>query len=61
MEHLCAQCGVQPVCAKSVDRLKPTVTYKNATDKLTSTVSWPTVWGKYCYFCEKKRSGLIKS
>jgi hypothetical protein len=29
-------------------------------DKLTSTVSWPSIPGKYCYFCEKKHDGLIK-
>ena len=60
MEYLCAMCGQRHVSGKGVDRSKPTQTYMNPKDKLTSTVSWPAVWGKYCYFCGKKNDGLIK-
>jgi len=60
MEKLCAMCQVRDVCGKGVDRSKPAVKYKSRVDKLTSTVSWPTVFSKYCYFCDKKSVGLIK-
>ena len=59
-KYLCAMCSTRYVHGKGVDRSKPTENYKNPVDKLTSTVSWPTVWGKYCYFCGKKNDGLIK-
>jgi hypothetical protein len=58
--HLCMMCKVREVCGKGIDRSRPAQTHMNPTDKLTSTVSWPTVWGKYCYFCEKKSQGLIR-
>ena len=51
---------VRGVCGKGVDRSKPAVKYKNPVDKLTSTVSWPTVFSKYCYFCDKKNDRLIR-
>jgi hypothetical protein len=57
---LCAMCHAQPIFGKTVDRSRPTKRYMNPKDKLTSTVSWPAVWGKYCYFCDKKKTGLIK-
>ena len=60
MENLCAMCKVRRVCGKGVDRSKPAVKYMNPVDKLTSTVSWPIVFSKYCYFCDKKHNGLIK-
>jgi hypothetical protein len=60
-KYLCAMCGAREVYGKGADRSKPAETYKNPVDKLTSTVSWPTVWDKYCYFCGKKSNGLIKS
>ena len=60
MGNLCAMCKVREVCAKGVDKSKPAVTYRNPVDKLTSTVSWPTVFSKYCFFCDKKSEGLIK-
>ena len=60
MEKLCAMCQVRGVYGKGVDRSRPAVTYKNPVDKLTSTVSWPTVFSKYCYFCDKKNDGLIR-
>ena len=53
-------CQVRGVFGKGVDSSKPTVSYKNPVDKLTSTVSWPTVFSKYCYFCDKKNDGLIR-
>jgi hypothetical protein len=58
---LCAMCKVRGVCGKGVDRSGVAKTYSNPVDKLTSTVSWPTVWSKYCYFCDKKNSGLIRA
>ena len=58
--HLCEMCKVRTVCGKGVDKSNPAVKYMNPVDKLTSTVSWPTVWGNYCYFCAKKKSGLIR-
>lgn len=60
MKKLCAMCKVRSVCGKGVDRSKSAVNYKNPVDKLTSTVSWPTVFSKYCYFCGKKNDGLIR-
>jgi hypothetical protein len=60
MEKLCAMCHMRHVCAKGVDKSKPPETYKNPMDKLTSTISWPTVYGKYCYLCDKKNAGLIR-
>jgi len=57
---LCAMCKVRDVCGKGVDRSGAAKAYSNPVDKLTSTVSWPTIWGKYCYFCDKKNAGLIK-
>ena len=60
MERLCAMCQRCDVCAKGVDRSRPAVKYKNPVDKLTSTVSWPSVFSKYCYFCDKKNAGLIR-
>jgi len=57
---LCDMCNVRDVCIKGIDRSSPAVVYKNPLDKLTSTVSWPTIPGKYCYFCDKKHQGLIK-
>ena len=57
---LCAMCKVRVVYGRGVDRSSPAVKYRNAVDKLTSTVSWPSIPGKYCYFCEKKHDGLIK-
>ena len=57
---LCAMCKVRGVCGKGVDRSSPAIKYRNAVDKLTSTVSWPSIPGKFCYFCEKKHDGLIK-
>ncbi len=58
--HLCVMCKVRNVCGKGVDRSRPAVKYTNPTDKLTSTVSWSTIAGKHCYFCDKKHNGLIK-
>ena len=58
--HLCAMCAGQHVLGKGVDRSKPSKKHKNPVDKLTSTVSWPTVWSPYCYFCGKKKDGLIR-
>jgi len=58
--HVCAVCKVRAVCQKGVDRSSPAVKYRNPVDKLTSTVSWPSIQGKYCYFCDKKMSGLIR-
>jgi hypothetical protein len=52
-------CKAEHVFGNGVDRSKPTATYKNPKDKLTSTVSWPALWSKYCYFCGKKNVGLI--
>jgi hypothetical protein len=60
MNNLCAMCQVREVCGKGVDRSRPAVKYKNPGDKLTSRVSWPTVFSKYCYFCGKKNDGLIR-
>jgi hypothetical protein len=57
---LCAMCKVRGVCGKGVDRSGAAKVYSNPVDKLTSTVSWPTIWSKYCYFCDKKNSGLIR-
>jgi hypothetical protein len=57
---LCAMCKVRDVCGKGIDRSHPAISYRNPVDKLTSTVSWPTIAGKYCYFCDKKHHGLIK-
>lgn len=57
---LCAMCKVRGVCGKGVDRSGVAKAYSNPVDKLTSTVSWPTIWSKYCYFCDKKNSGLIR-
>jgi len=54
-------CKVRGVCGKGVDRSAAAKAYSNPVDKLTSTVSWPTVWSKYCYFCDKKNSGLIRA
>jgi len=58
---LCAMCKVRGVCGKGVDRSGAAKAYSNPVDKLTSTVSWPTIWNKYCYFCDKKNSGLIRA
>jgi hypothetical protein len=58
---LCAMCKVRGVCGKGVDRSAAAKTYSNPVDKLTSTASWPTIWSKYCYFCDKKNSGLIRA
>ena len=58
--YLCEMCKQRDVCGKGVDRSKPAEKYKNPVDKLTSTVSWPTIWSKYCYFCGKKSDGLIR-
>jgi hypothetical protein len=58
---LCAMCKVRGVCGKGVDRSAQAKAYSNPVDKLTSTVSWPTIWSKYCYFCDKKSSGLIRA
>ena len=58
---LCAMCKVRGVCGKGVDRSGAAKAYSNPVDKLTSTVSWPTIWSKYCYFCDKKNSGLIRA
>lgn len=60
MRNLCAMCGVRGVFGKGVDRSRPAVKYHSPVDKLTSTVSWPCVFSKYCYFCDKKSRGLIK-
>ena len=60
MENLCAMCNRRGVYGKGVDRSKQAIKYMNPKDKLTSTVSWPTVFSKYCYFCDKKNAGLIK-
>jgi hypothetical protein len=60
MEKLCELCKVRTVCGKAVDRSHPAVKYQNRVDKLTSTVSWPTVYGKYCFFCDKKHDGFIR-
>jgi len=58
---LCAMCKVRGVCGKGVDRSIAAKAYSNPVDKLTSTVSWPTIWSKYCYFCDKKNTGLIRA
>ena len=60
MEKLCVMCERRDVFGKGVDKSSPAVKYKNPVDKLTSTVSWPTVYSKYCYFCDKKNAGLIR-
>ncbi|MBN1832426.1 MAG: hypothetical protein JW896_09970 [Deltaproteobacteria bacterium] len=60
MGKLCVMCQTQCVCGKGVDKSQPAVRYVNPVDKLTSTVSWSTVPGKYCYYCEKKQTGLIR-
>jgi hypothetical protein len=59
-DYLCASCKMREVSQKGVDRSKPAITHRNPVDKLTSTVSWPSISGKYCYFCDKKHDGLIK-
>jgi hypothetical protein len=58
---LCAICKVRGVCGKGVDRSVAAKVYTNPVDKLTSTVCWPTIWSKNCYFCDKKNSGLIRA
>jgi hypothetical protein len=58
--YLCAMCKVREVCGKGIDRSSAAAVYMNPVDKLTSTVSWPTIMGKYCYFCDKKHNGLIR-
>jgi hypothetical protein len=60
MEKLCVMCKLRGVFGKGVDKSRPAVTYKNPVDKLTSTISWPNVFIKYCYFCDKKNDGLIR-
>ena len=60
MKKICAMCKTSRVFGKGVDRSKPAVKYMNPVDKLTSTISWPTVFSKYCYFCDKKNYGLIR-
>ena len=60
MENLCAKCGRRDVFAMGVDRSRAAVKYYNPADKLTSTVNWPSVFSKYCYFCDKKSRGLIR-
>ena len=60
MEKLCAMCERRDVFGNGVDKSRPAVKYMNPVDKLTSTVSWPTVYSKYCYFCDKKNAGLIR-
>jgi hypothetical protein len=60
MENLCAMCKIRDVFGKGVDKSKPAVKFKNPVDKLTSTISWPTIFSKYCYFCDKKNDGLIR-
>ena len=60
MATLCAMCQERSVCGEKVDKSKPAVRYINPVDKLTSVISWPTVPGKYCYYCEKKKTGLIR-
>jgi hypothetical protein len=60
MAKLCAMCEARSVYGKGIDKSKPAVRYMNPVDKLTSTISWPTVYGKYCYFCDKKKTGLIR-
>jgi len=57
---MCTMCKVRDVWGKGVDRSGPAKKFKNPVDKLTSTVSWPSIPGKYCYFCEKKHDGLIR-
>lgn len=57
---MCVMCKVREVCGKGIDRSHPAVVYTNPVDKLTSTASWPTIPGKYCYFCDKKHNGLIR-
>lgn len=59
-QTMCAMCGLRGVVGKGVDKSRPPEKYMNKTDKLTSTISWRTVWSKYCYFCGKKSEGLIK-
>jgi hypothetical protein len=59
--NVCAMCETRHVCGKGVDKSKPSQRYINPKDKLTSTISWPTAWSKYCYFCDKKHNGLIRS
>lgn len=58
--HLCEMCETRYVVGKGVDRSHPAQRYVNPVDKLTSTVSWPAIMSKYCYFCGKKKEGLIK-
>lgn len=58
--NVCVMCKVRNLYGISVDRSRPARSFINPVDKLTSTVSWPTVWSKYCYYCEKKASGLIR-
>jgi hypothetical protein len=60
MAKLCAMCQERSVYGEKVDKSKPAVRYINPVDKLTSIISWPTVPGKYCYYCEKKQTGLIR-
>ena len=60
MGEVRAMCHARFVFGKGVDRSKPAVKYMNPADKLTSTISWPIVFSKYCYFCDKKNNGLIK-
>ena len=60
MEKLCAMCQLRGIFGMGVDKSRPAVSYKNPVDKLTSTVSWPSVYSKYCYFCDKKKDGLIR-
>jgi hypothetical protein len=60
MVKLCEMCKLRAVFGYEVDKSKPAVKYMNPVDKLTSTVSWPTVYSRYCYFCHKKNNGLIR-
>jgi len=59
--YVCTRCETRHVWGKGLDKSEPSQRYKNPVDKLTSTISWSTAWSKYCYFCDKKHTGLIKS
>ena len=50
---VCAKCHYYPVASDTPDRSKPLQSFQGR-DGLTSTVSYPTVWGKYCFYCAQK-------
>jgi len=62
MPKMCVTPGCPyPATVVGVDTEGSLTWHFNPKDELTSTVSYPLIYGEFCYFCQKVEDNLIQS